>query len=67
MTSAEPPASPDPAPLASPAVWIATVAGVARHTASLNLPPRHCPPSPRTPTGSPVRLTDSKPAREDTP
>ena len=39
MTSAEPPASPDPAPLASPAVWTATIAGVARHTASLNLRP----------------------------
>jgi hypothetical protein len=25
-------------------LWITTVAEVARHTASLNLPPRHCPP-----------------------
>ncbi len=48
MTSAEPPASPDPgagpAPRASPAVGVSTVGEVARHTASLNLPPRHWPP-----------------------
>ncbi len=27
-----------------PGLWITTVAEVARHTAALNLPPRHCPP-----------------------
>jgi len=32
-------------------LWITTVAEVARHTASLNLPPRHCPP-PVIPTGA---------------